>query len=170
MVLSFVCLKIFLARILDVSLGTTRSILTIKGKAFFASMIGFVEVFIWFVIAREAINVGVDSFWIPISYAGGYATGTLIGGLLSHKFIGGNYGVQVVLSGKADEDIVSSIRKSGFAVSVVDVKGKGEHHNMLFIEINKNSFDKLKKMIRKLDEKAFMVVNETKLVHNGFIK
>ncbi|MDR2338256.1 MAG: DUF5698 domain-containing protein [Deltaproteobacteria bacterium] len=164
------CLQIFFARILDVSLGTTRMILTVKGKALFAGVIGFVELFIWFVIAREAINTGIDSIWVPISYAGGYATGTFIGGLLSHKFISGNYGVQVVLSGKADEDIVNNIRQNGFAVSVVDVKGKGEHHNMLFIEINKNSFGKLKKMIRKLDEKAFMVVNETKLVQNGFVK
>lgn len=35
------CLKIFLVRILDVSLGTFRTILTVKGKTLYASLVGF---------------------------------------------------------------------------------------------------------------------------------
>ena len=41
---------------------------------------------------------------------------------------------------------------------------------MLFIEINKKRIDHLNKLIKSLDEKAFIVVNETKLVQNGYIK
>ena len=41
---------------------------------------------------------------------------------------------------------------------------------MLFMEINKKSYEQLKKLINELDPKAFLVVNETKIVQNGFIK
>ena len=41
---------------------------------------------------------------------------------------------------------------------------------MLFIEIRHKNLDHLKEFIRKNDDKAFIVVNETKYVQNGFIK
>ena len=41
---------------------------------------------------------------------------------------------------------------------------------MLFIEIDKKNLSHVTSIIKKLDKKAFIVVNETKLVQNGFIK
>ncbi|HPF83737.1 MAG TPA: DUF5698 domain-containing protein [Bacilli bacterium] len=164
------CIKIFFVRILDVSLGTIRTMVTVKGKNLYAAMIGFVEVLIWFLIVKEALNTDITSIFIAFSYAGGYATGTYIGGILSNRFITGNLGLQVILS-KKNDDIVKEIRKNGYAVSVLDVKGqKEEEKYMLLIEINKKSFNSLKRLIRKLDDKAFIVVNETKLVQNGYFK
>ena len=60
----FLCIKIFLVRIIDVSLGTARTIIMVKGKSLVASLIGFVEVFVWFVIAREALNTTESSLLI----------------------------------------------------------------------------------------------------------
>ena len=40
------CVKIFFVRILDVSLGTLRTIITVKGKILVASLIGFIEMFV----------------------------------------------------------------------------------------------------------------------------
>ena len=85
--LFLLCLKIFFVRILDVSLGTVRTIVTIKGKTKLASMIGFVEVFIWFVIVKEALNTPETSIFIAIAYAAGYASGTAIGSIISDVFI-----------------------------------------------------------------------------------
>lgn len=163
------CIKIFCVRIMDVSLGTMRMIVTVKGKASIASLIGFGEVFIWFVIVKEALNTDVTSLWVAASYAGGYAIGTFVGSILSKTFIKGNYGVQVILSEKSDT-IVSEIRKSGFAVSVIDVKGQdvNKEKYMLFIEIDKRKINQLKNIIKELDPKAFIVVNETQMVQNGY--
>ena len=171
MELLLLCLKVFSVRILDVSLGTMRTIVTVKGKTKTASLIGFVEVLIWFLVVREALNTDIESIWIAISYAGGYATGTLIGGYLSNKFIKGNFGVQVILS-ENNDSIIDTIRKEGYAVSVIDVKGqdKSKEKYMLFIEIDKKRFDHLKSLIKELDEKAFIVVNETRMVQNGYFK
>ena len=41
---------------------------------------------------------------------------------------------------------------------------------MLFIEVDKKHLDDLKKIINTLDRNAFMVINETKYVVNGFFK
>ena len=98
MELLFLCIKIFFVRILDVSLGTIRSIVMIKGNPKLASMIGFIEVFVWFVVVKEALNTDIDSIFIAFAYAAGFATGTYIGGIVSNKFIKVKLGLQVILS------------------------------------------------------------------------
>jgi len=171
MTLLILCTKIFLARILDVSLGTVRTILTVKGKKVYASIVGFFEVLIWFSIVREALNSDSTSIFVLLSYALGFSTGTFIGGLLSDKFITGTMGMQVVLS-KYDLNIIETIRNEGYAVSYTNIIGKdnSSYKYMLFIEVNKKRIDKLKKLIGKLDEKAFIVISETKSVLNGYFK
>ncbi len=165
------CVKIFFVRILDVSLGTVRTIITVKGKKVIASAVGFVEVLIWFSVVKEALNTDIQSIWIAISYALGFATGTFVGGFLSDKFISGNLTVQVILSNRNDE-IVTSIRKAGYATTVIDVKGQDQDQlkYMLLMEINKKRVDHLKKLIKSLDEKAFIVISETKTVQNGYFR
>ena len=41
---------------------------------------------------------------------------------------------------------------------------------MLFVEINNKRFNHIKKIVKEYDPKAFIVVNETKYVQNGYIK
>lgn len=171
MALFLLCLKIFFVRIIDVSLGTVRTLITVKGRTLLASMVGFIEVFVWFVIVKEALNTTETSLWIAIAYSLGFATGTYIGGYLSDRFIKGNFGVQVVTSNN-NHKLIDILRNEGYAVSVIDVKGqdKANEKYMLFIEIQKNNFEHLKKLIHSIDKKAFIVVNETKYVQNGYIK
>lgn len=165
------CLKIFFVRIIDVSLGTVRTIITVKGRRVVASMVGFVEVFVWFLIVREALNTDEVSIWIAVSYSLGFATGTYIGSILSDIFISGTLGVQVVTS-NSDDNIINILRKNGYALTVLPVEGMNDDNSkyMLFIEIDKKHFNDLKRLIKSLDEKAFIVVNETKFVQNGYFK
>ncbi len=161
-------LKIFFVRIIDVSLGTARTIIMIKGKSFIASLIGFIEVFIWFMIVREALNTSETGWIIAVSYSLGFAVGTYIGSILSDNFIESNLGVEVITKNK---EMIDIIRNKGYAVSVIDVKGqKQETKYMLIIEIKNKRFKYLKSLIESLDSNAFVKVSETKLVQNGYFK
>lgn len=164
----FLCLKIFFVRILDVSLGTVRTIMTVKNKNLIASVIGFVEITVWFLVVKEALNTDNNSIFIVFSYALGFSTGTYIGGLISNRYIKGYMSVQVI-SDKYDK-LVSVLRENGFGVSTINIKGKDTDKVMLLIQINSSSLDKLKSIINKCDSKAFVIINETKYVQNGFIK
>ena len=164
------CIIIFLARIVDVSLATFVTVLTVKGKRGIATILGFIDVIIWFLVVKEALNTDIKSIWIALSYAGGYALGTFIGTTLSNKFIKGKISVQVVIN-ENDKDKVKIIRDKGFAVSQINCTGKDDVKKlMLFIEVDKKYLDNLKKIINSIDKDAFMIVNETKYVVNGFFK
>lgn len=162
------CLKIFLVRIFDVSLGTARTIIMVKGKGFLASLIGFFEVFVWFMIVREALNTEESGMLIAISYSLGFAVGTYIGSILSDKFIESNLGVEVITENK---EMIDVIRKNNYAVSVLNVDGQDDDEKyMLVIEIKNKKLAHLKELIKKQDENAFIMISETKIVENGYFK
>lgn len=165
----FLCLKIFFIRILDVSLGTTRTIVMVKGKAAVASIIGFLEVFIWFMVVREALTTSENGLLIALSYSLGFSVGTFVGSKLSKHFVEGNLTIQVITDKK---EIAKDIRKEGYGVSVLNVNGQDEDtpKYMLLIEINDKNMNKLNNLIKQLDKNAFLMVTETKLVHNGYFK
>ena len=165
-----ICLIILFARIVDVSLSTIVTVLTVKSKRVLATVLGFIDVIIWFLVVREALTTSIKSIWIAISYALGYAIGTFIGTTLSNKLINGKVSMQVVLDEK-NESKINEIRDKGFAVSQVNCTGKDNAKKlMLFIELDKKNIKHLENRINKMDENAFMVINETKYVVNGFFK
>ena len=89
------CLEIFLARIVDVSLGTIKTFFLVKGKTIEPFFLAFIEIIVWYAVAKEALNTEGNTIAIAISYALGYETGTLIGSKLS-KLIKGVVGVQII--------------------------------------------------------------------------
>lgn len=168
MAIFLLCLKIFFVRILDVSLGTFRTMVMVKGKRFYAAVIGFFEILIWFLIVREALNTDITSIWVAISYAGGFATGTYVGMVISDKYISEILEIQIITENY--KELVSELRKNNFAVTATKVLGIDDQSEkyMLFISINSENYQKLNKILKGIDRKAFMVINESKYVRNGY--
>ena len=54
MELLFLCIKVFLGRMVDVSLSTLQTMYLFKGKRNLATIVGFIDVLIWFLVVREA--------------------------------------------------------------------------------------------------------------------
>ena len=139
--------------------------MTVKNKNIIASIIGFIEITVWFLVVKEALNTNNNSIFIVFSYALGFSTGTYIGGKISNKYIKGYVSVQVITTNNNLENI---LRKNKYGVTKINIENKNQI--MLIIQINNKSIDELKQIINKLDSKAFIVINETKYLQNGFIK
>ncbi len=159
------CLKIFFARILDVSLGTIRTIMTVKGKHLLAGGIGFFEVLIWFVIVEEALNMPNKNFLIALFYALGFMSGTIVGGFITNYFFRTPISLQIITTNNKMADYLYN---HGYGVSQIKVFGKEGIRDMLILETTDKHYKKLMSLIRIFDEKAFVVVDEKKYVHNGF--
>lgn len=165
------CISIFFARVVDVSLGTLRTIYTVKGKGILSSFIAFFEVLIWFIVAREALNTEISSIVIPISYSLGYATGTLIGTFISNHCIEGLICMQAIVK-KDNKKLKEKIREEGFGVSVVALKDEVDDikKEMLLILSSKKKASQLVDMLKNEEPTAFVIASETKFAKNGLIK
>ncbi|MBQ9011057.1 MAG: DUF2179 domain-containing protein [Bacilli bacterium] len=160
------CLKIFFTRIIDVSLGTFRTIVLVKGKNVLAGCIGFFEVLVWFVIVREALNTDYMGLWIAIFYSFGFACGTIIGAYLTSYFISFPISLQIITT---NNNLAFILRKKGYGVSSVKIEGKEGWKNMLILETVEKRYKEIMRLIKAVDKDAFVVVNETKYIHNGFL-
>lgn len=162
MSLLLTCIKIFFARILDVSLNTIRTTFVIKGKTFIVALIAFVEITIWLLVARTAINVELN-LWIVISYSGGYTMGTILGTTFINKFVKTNMEL-IVISTKIKN--TKKIKDKNFGVSILN---KDKYKTILLIETSKKRLDELTTLLKKLDNEAFITIKETKTIINGYM-
>ena len=162
MSLLLTCIKIFFARILDVSLNTIRTTFVIKGKTFIVALIAFIEITIWLLVARTAINVELN-LWIVISYSGGYTMGTILGTTFINKFVKTNMEL-IVISTKIKN--TKKIKDKNFGVSILN---KDKNKTILLIETSKKRLDEVTTLLKKLDNEAFITIKETKTIINGYM-
>lgn len=170
----FLCLKIFFCMVLNVSMSTYRTVIMVKGKLMLSTIVAIFECLIWFLVVREAISFDADStlalLAIGFSYSIGSATGTFVGSAVAKK-MEGLVQVQIITSNK-DDSVIEKIQDAGYALTVVKsekTKFSGEKY-MIFAEIKNSKTNDFKKLVNALDEKAFIMINDTKYVYNGFIK
>ncbi len=165
------CITIFFVRIIDTSLATMRTVMVVRDKRFVAFVIAFFEIFVWFLIVREALNTDAGNVLaIAISYSAGYATGVWVGMKITDKFITTNISVNIVVQQK--NEIIKELIEHDFAVSVSKVKGKDLISNkyMIFVATTSKRLPLLRKIITRIDDHAFIVVSENKMVMGGYNK
>ncbi|MFA5409106.1 MAG: DUF5698 domain-containing protein [Bacilli bacterium] len=162
-------LVIFFVRIIDVSLGTLSTVLVIRGRKGLGSIIGFIDVTIWFLIVRQALSIDNASIWIAIAYASGYAIGTYAGSWVEEKLALGNSSLTVITKG-IRYDLVDVIREKGFAVSTIKFEGKDKENLMLLIQINRKKINYISKIIREVAPDSFITISDTKQIINGYFR
>ncbi|MEG2457945.1 MAG: DUF5698 domain-containing protein [Bacilli bacterium] len=163
------CIVIFFVRIIETSISTVRQILMIKERRMISTILAFCEILIWFLIVKEAINDTSDSIFVALSYASGFATGTYVGMLINKYAVISDVSVNVVINNN-EKMLVDELVLNNYAVSISKIVGKDlkKKKSMLFIVTTTKRLNKLKKIIYKYENKAFISINDTKLVINGY--
>lgn len=163
----FLCLAVFCARIVDTSLATVRTVMVVKDRTMLAFVFAFFEVFVWFMIVREALTSVDNVLLLAIAYSAGYACGVLVGMYITDRFIVSNVSVNIVV--KQKKEVVDALINHNFAVSVSRIKGKDLISNkyMIFVATTSKRIDELKSIITEIDDHAFIVVSENKSVLGG---
>lgn len=159
---------IFFARIIDVSLGTVRMILTIRGDKLVASIVGFFEITVYIL----ALNLVLKQLNDPVkffAYALGFACGIYIGSLVEEKMALGFRGLQVILS-LDNAHVTEVLRDEGYAVTTWDGQGMEGHKLIMNIIVRRNRAAKCEKRIMELDPNAFIVFLEPKSFSGGYLK
>jgi hypothetical protein len=106
---------IFLARVVDVGLGTIRVQFIVRRKKLPAALIGFVEVLIFILIVSRVIQ-DIQHWPYVLAYAGGFATGTILGMSLTEKLSRRVVQATVICHRPSDE-VETAVREAGFATT-----------------------------------------------------
>lgn len=160
--LLFIIIKIFFARIIDVSLGTFRTILMVKGKIYFPTIIAFFEVLVWFFVAKEALLVNSNNILIPISYSLGYATGNLIGSVISKYLINGYFEVKIYYF---NNKVINYLKRLNVKYYIVE---NNENNKLLITYFSKKVLNTRITKIHKLAKRSIIYTNEAKKYNKFF--
>ena len=160
----FLMVKIFLARIVDVSLNTVRTMFIVKGNKIWASLIAFFEILVWYYAVRVSINTNANVHLIAISYAFGYAAGTLLGTFMNDLFVTGIYTVNILSDSIKKKDI-RYLRSKGYNISVINCC---DDKSIINVTINKKKYKCFLQELKKLDSKCIIILNDAKIAYNGY--
>ena len=163
------CMKIFCGRLVDVTISTMQTMFLVKGKRTIATVLGFIDVLIWFLVVKQALSTDIESIWIAVAYAGGYAAGTFFGSGISKRIIKGTVSVQVITKNTKNK-VIEAIKLSGFSASAVECKGihADDTKYMIYAQVDNKKLDEFKALITSIDDSAFITVTESKEIMNGY--
>lgn len=157
---------IILARVADVSLGTLRIILLSKGYRKLAPLIGFFEVFIWIMIAKQIIT-DVTNITAYIAYALGYALGTYVGMAIESKLSLGKIVVRLIVNKNGDE-LENYIRENNVGLTTLNAQGKYGDVKILFMIVNRTDLKRVLNLISNKNPKAFYTIETVQAVNAGY--
>ena len=113
---------IFVARIVDVSVGTMRVASIIQGRTRAAFILGFLETGMWVFIIASVLQRIAEKPVIGIFYALGFSTGNVVGIMLERRMAYGNMVVRAFVPSDG-EKIAEAIYALGFGVTLFPGKG-----------------------------------------------
>ncbi len=159
---AWIPLFIFLARILDVSIGTLRIMFVSKGLRGKATFLGFIEVLIWIIVVAQIFQ-NLDNWLNYIAYAGGFATGTYIGMYIEEKM---KMGVQIfrIIVGQESAELSEKLMEANFRVTEVDGKGKYGTVKVIFSVARRKRWQELADIVNTHAPNAFYSVEDVKHV------
>ena len=153
---------IFVARVCDVSLGTIRIIFVSKGIKYLAPLVGFFEILIWLMAISQIIQ-NLNNAYYFIFYAGGFATGSLVGIMIDERLSIGIISVRIITRMDAT-DLIDALRKEKYGLTVVDAEGPKGKVKLIFTVVNRQNIQNVIKIVKKHNPKAFYSIEDIRYV------
>lgn len=148
---------IFALRIVDVSIGTVRTIAVIQNRTRTAVLLGFFEVLVWVVVvAQVVVRIGTEPWLVPF-YAGGYAAGIGVGMMIERRLSQGRYLIRLITHTRADE-LVSAVGKRGRVLGSFPGATPDGTATLIFASAIGNRVPDIIEAVRDADPDAFYTV------------
>lgn len=152
---------IFLARVCDVSLGTLRTIVIFRGYRLLAGVLGFFEVLIWLLAAGQVIR-HLDAWYLAVAYAGGFATGNVVGSWLEAKLAIGLELVRII-STTPGSDLAGGLTRAGYDVTELGaVANAARDVQVVLVVERRRRVPVLMRCVAQLDPAAVCTMNDVK--------
>jgi uncharacterized protein YebE (UPF0316 family) len=156
---------IFVARICDMSLDTMRIIMIGQGRKFYAALVGFFEVCIWLMVARQVIT-HLPNIACFFAYAGGFAAGNYVGLWLEERIAVGVRMVRVVIS-QDGSALFEALKEAGYGVTSFSARGSKGPVLVIDSVVQRNEVQRVITLIEKVAPGAFFTIEDVKQVNAG---
>jgi len=159
-------LVIFGLRVIDMSLDTLRVLFVIRGRKGLAWVLGFFQSTLW-VIAITSVLSNLDNILNIIGYAGGFATGIVVGMTIEERLAIGHGNLRII-SPRKGSAITEQLREAGFGVTELPGRGRDGMVTILDVSVQRKDIADVRKLVDNTDPDAFITVEEIRPLHRGY--
>lgn len=157
---------IFLARIIDVSLGTMRIMFISRGLRYLAPISGFVESLIWLIAVSQIVQ-NLSNWVTYIAFAAGFSAGNLVGMVLEGRLALGLVGVRLITQADAT-DLINHLRAQNFGITSVSATGISGNVRLIFSVIKRSELENFREIVFRFNPNAFISIEDVKSVQQGY--
>lgn len=158
-------LLIFIARVMDVSLGTLRFIFLSKGYRRLAPLLGFLEVLIWVIAVREVL-LNLRNIACFLAYGAGFAAGNYVGMWLEEKLSIGMVLLRVVIRNSYGV-FTEFMKENNYGYTMVDGEGTVERVKILFSVLKRKNLNHVLETLSRTNPRAFYTIETIRSVGEG---
>lgn len=159
---------IFVAKVIEVSLTTLRTVFISRGEKLYASSIGFVEIVIWLIVASAVLTDINEHPAKMIIYALGFTAGSYVGLMIEESLGLGYSNVQIITTVEDGKVMADALRDLGHAVTILQGEGRDNKRVVLSTYVKRKKKDALLNAVEELEIKGVVTVSETQKVYGGF--
>jgi uncharacterized protein YebE (UPF0316 family) len=156
---------IFIARVVDVSMGTLRVIFVSKGNKLLAPVLGFFEILIW-LIAMRYILLNLSNVFCYLTYAGGFATGTFVGIYLEEKISIGKVLLRVV-SRRDSSELLSVLKEKGYTATTSGARSPDGKVKIIYTVIQRKDLHRVVRVIKMHNKGAVYSISDIKFANEA---
>ncbi len=157
---------VFILKIVEAFTSTISTILIIDEKRILGSILSFIQIIIWFIIIKMALEN--NTIIIALVYALGYSIGSFLASFITTKYSKKKLLVQVITN---KEEVFKSLKKNGYSGSIVNATGLyGSKNYIIYSFINNKRKEEIVGIINSIDNRAFISINQNKELINGYFK
>lgn len=157
---------IFGLRVCDMALDTLRVLFVVRGRKPLAWVLGFFQSALWVLAITSVLN-NLDNLWNVAAYAGGFATGNVVGMLIEERLAIGHSHLQII-SSRRGSAIAESIRNAGYAATEMPARGRDGTVSVISCSVRRRDIKRVRKEVDKIDPEAFITVEDIRPIHRGF--
>lgn len=154
---------IFLARIIDVSVGTLRTISIVQGRTKVAFFLAFIETSVWLIVLSQVLPKVMHTPLLGVFYAFGFASGNVVGILVEKRLAMGYTNFRVITT-KFAKEITNSLREKGFAVTNFEGEGKDGKVTEIYVVSDRKNLPALIKVVKEIEPDAFYIAEQAGIV------
>lgn len=158
---------IFTARIIDVSIGTLRTISIVQGRIKFAFILGFFEVSIWLLVLSAVLDKIIENPFLALLYAIGFSTGNAIGILIERKLAMGYTNFRIITSSNGNK-IAEQIRNEGYKATIFAGKDGDKDVLEVYVVCDRKSLPRLINIVKNIEPDAFYITEQVGIVSKIF--
>jgi uncharacterized protein YebE (UPF0316 family) len=150
---------IFVARVIDVAMGTMRTAFIVRGNRPAAFALGFLEMLVWVVVVAQVVN-NLNHPAYAVAFALGFASGTTLGITIEEWFALGDQVVRVFT--RQQQCLAAALRAEGYHVTEFEGTGRDGAVSLLFVQVQRRTALTVAARARALDPTCFYVIDDVR--------